>query len=102
MVVGGFHLYFKRDAIEAVNGVEHKIWGTASTPSMGKDVPFSLLMGNTRFFASDRVNPELPDVPITLKQLQQLTHVPADGYQHIYWVDAKVIERLKPENLDLE
>jgi hypothetical protein len=68
----------------------------------GERRPFLSFDGKYLFFASDRVNPELPDAPITLKQLQQLTHVPANGYQHIYWVNAKVIERLKPENLDLE
>ena len=50
------------------------------------------------FFSSDRVSPELPDAPITLQQLQRLTDVPANGYQHIYWVDAKIIDKLNPHN----
>lgn len=61
--------------------------------------PFVSFDGKYLFFASTRINPELPNVPITLKELQKLTNVPADGYQHIYWVDARVIEELKPEEL---
>ncbi|MFC1726558.1 TolB family protein [candidate division KSB1 bacterium] len=52
------------------------------------------------FFASDRIeNTELQDNPLTLKELKQLTNVPAKRRQHIYWVDAKVIEELKPDEL---
>jgi len=62
--------------------------------------PFVSFDGKYLFFASDRINPELPDEPISLKELQQLTNVPANGNQHIYWVDAKVIDELRPENKD--
>ncbi len=55
--------------------------------------------GKYLFFVSNRINPEIPDGPLTLKQVQRLTNVPANSFQHIYWVDAKFIEDLKPEHL---
>jgi len=36
---------------------------------------------------------------MTLKELRQLMQVPVNGYENIYWVDAKVIEELKPDAL---
>ncbi len=61
--------------------------------------PFLTFDGKYLFFASNRINPELPDKPMTLKELQQLTMVPADGSQHIFWVDAKIINDLKPDHI---
>jgi Tol biopolymer transport system component len=61
--------------------------------------PFVSSDGKYLFFASNRVNPELPTEPVTLKKIRELVNVPANGYQHIYWVDAKVIDRLRPEHL---
>ena len=55
--------------------------------------------GKYLFFISNRINPEIPEKPLTLKQVQRLTSVPANCFQHIYWVDANVIEDLKPEHL---
>jgi hypothetical protein len=54
--------------------------------------------GKYLFFISDRINPKLPNEPITLKKIIQLTNVLADGNQHIYWINAKVIEELRPKN----
>lgn len=51
------------------------------------------------FFASDRINPEKPDGAITITQLQKLTNVPTNSYQHMYWADARVIEDLRPKDL---
>lgn len=59
--------------------------------------PFVSFDGKYLFFSSDRVSGELPEGPMTLPELQRLTSVPANGYQHLYWVDAGVIEDLKPE-----
>ncbi len=61
--------------------------------------PFVSFDGKYMFFASNRINSKLPDEPVTLKELQHLTNKPEDGYQHIYWIDAKVIDELKPEHL---
>jgi len=36
-----------------------------------------------------------PEVAITITQLQKLTNVPVNSDQHAYWVDAKIIEKLK-------
>jgi len=55
--------------------------------------------GKYLFFISNRINPELPKEPLTLKQVQRITSVPANSFQHIYWVDAKVIDGIKPEHL---
>ncbi len=48
------------------------------------------------FFVSDRINPERPDRPLTITELQKLTNVRQNGYQHLYWVDAKIISKLRP------
>jgi len=61
--------------------------------------PFVSYDGKYLFFDSDRINPEKPDGAITITQLQKLTNVPANSYQHTYWVDAKIIEELKPDEL---
>ncbi len=55
--------------------------------------------GKYLFFTSNRLNPELPDEALTLKKVQQLANIPENGYQRIYWVDAKIIEELKPKYL---
>ncbi|MFC1726616.1 TolB family protein [candidate division KSB1 bacterium] len=55
--------------------------------------------GKYLFFISNRINPEIPKGPLTLKQVQRLMSVPANSFQHIYWVDAKIIEELKPDHL---
>ena len=51
------------------------------------------------FFVSDRVDSELPDQSLYLTELRKLTNVPANGHEHIYWMDAKIIEDLKPDEL---
>ena len=62
--------------------------------------PFVSFDGKYLFFDSDRINPELPTEPVTLRKIKKLAMVPANGYQHIYWVNAKVIEDLKPKELN--
>ncbi len=63
--------------------------------------PFVTFDGKYLFFASNRIeNTELLDRPYTLQEIRQLTDVPEDGYQHIYWIDAAVIEDLRPEKGD--
>lgn len=60
--------------------------------------PFVTGDGKYLFFASNRIlNTETPPGPVTLKQIKDATNVPEDGTQHIYWVDAQVIEDLRPE-----
>lgn len=59
--------------------------------------PFVSFDGKYLFFASTRINPDIPERPITLLELQRLTDVHQNGYQHIFWVDAKVIEDLRPK-----
>ena len=60
--------------------------------------PFVSFDGKYLFFASNRIlNTEPPGPPLTLQEIRNLTDVPEDGYQHIYWVDAKVIEDLRSQ-----
>jgi len=54
--------------------------------------------GRYLFFASTRINQEMPNGPLTLEELKKLTNLNENGYQHIYWVDAQIIEKLRPEN----
>ncbi|MCK5148643.1 PD40 domain-containing protein [bacterium] len=56
--------------------------------------------GKYLFFASDRIGKsELPEETMTLEELRQMMQLPVNGYENIYWVDAKIIEELKPEHL---
>ena len=56
--------------------------------------------GEYLFFASSRIETkEFPKDAMVLTELKQFMHVPADGCEHIYWVDAKVIDELKPDHL---
>ena len=54
--------------------------------------------GKYLFFASSRIeNKEFPEDAMNLTELKQLVQVPASGSEHIYWVDAKIIEDLRPK-----
>jgi hypothetical protein len=60
--------------------------------------PFVSFDGKYLFFSSNRIaDPDFPSEPVTLTELRSLTDVPADGYQHLYWVDARVIEEIRPK-----
>lgn len=61
---------------------------------------FVSLDGKYLFFASSRIETkEFPKDAMDLTELRLLMHVPSDGCEHIYWVDAKVIDELKPDHL---
>ncbi len=56
--------------------------------------------GKYMFFSSDRIGEsELPNVSMTLKELRQLMKAPVNGFENIYWIDAKVIEDLRPKSV---
>jgi hypothetical protein len=56
--------------------------------------------GKYLFFASSRIETkEFPKDAMNLTELKQLLNVPTNGCEHIYWVDAKVIDELKPDHL---
>ena len=60
--------------------------------------PFVSFDGKYLFFSSNRIaNPDFPSEPVTLAELRNTTDVPADGFQHIYWVDATVIEEKRSD-----
>jgi hypothetical protein len=75
--------------------------------NMGKDIntgyrdkrPFVSFDGKYLFFASDRIeNTKMPEKAMNLTELKRLLLVPANGWEHIYWVDAKVIDEFRPKN----
>ncbi|MCK5148644.1 PD40 domain-containing protein [bacterium] len=56
--------------------------------------------GKYLFFTSDRPGTLVMDESAkTLSELQKQYDIPENGLQNFYWVDAKVIEELKPEYL---
>lgn len=56
--------------------------------------------GKYLFFASSRIETkEFPKDAMNLTELKKLLNGPTDGCEHIYWVDAKVIDELKPDHL---
>lgn len=56
--------------------------------------------GKYLFFASSRIETkEFPKDAMNLTELKQILDVSTDGCEHIYWVDAKIIEELKPDKL---
>ncbi len=58
--------------------------------------PFVSFDGKYLFFSSNRVDsPELGDQPVTLGEVRESVDVPADGNQHLYWVDARVIDEAR-------
>jgi Tol biopolymer transport system component len=61
--------------------------------------PFVSFDGKYLFFASDKIKAILPNDPMTLGELRHLTDVPANGEWRIYWIDAAVIEDMRPKDL---
>jgi hypothetical protein len=56
--------------------------------------------GKYLFFASSRIEKkEFPEDVMNLTDLKQILDGPTLGCEHIYWVDAKVIDELKPDHL---
>ncbi len=61
--------------------------------------PFVSFDSKFLFFSSNRINQIPVEKALSLSELRNLTDFPQNGFQHIYWVDAKIIEQLKPEHL---
>jgi hypothetical protein len=57
--------------------------------------------GKYLFFSSRRsIHPEYRETPITLDEKVRMMNAPGDGRnEDIYWVDAKIIEKLRPKGL---
>ena len=52
------------------------------------------------FFSSNRkIDKSYPEIPLTYKQIVKVLEGPGNGKNDIFWVDAKIIEDLKPKNL---
>ncbi len=59
--------------------------------------PFVSFDGKYLFFASDRTMiSELPKKIMSYQEVQDLLTGSSNGMQHLYWVDAKIIESLRP------
>jgi hypothetical protein len=56
--------------------------------------------GKFLFFSSSRKNPDLPKIRSgsSVRELIRTKSVPGYGTSAIYWIDARIIERLKPAN----
>jgi Tol biopolymer transport system component/tetratricopeptide (TPR) repeat protein len=56
--------------------------------------------GKYLFFSSNRkLNDVYPVIPLTLEQIEKALANPGNGAHDIYWVDASIINNLKPEEL---
>lgn len=62
--------------------------------------PFVTGDGEYLFFASDRIDPTLPDRPLAMSDLQRLAGAPADGFQHLYWVSTREIWEQAPPHFE--
>ena len=69
--------------------------------SSASDVhPFVTSDGKYFFFASSRtIHKEYSEIPITYEEKIRILNSPGNGNADIYWVDAKIIEELKTEEL---
>lgn len=62
--------------------------------------PFVTFDGKFLFFFSDRSNVKnYSEKPLSYSEILDSINQPKNGYGDIYWVDAKIIEELKPEKL---
>ena len=63
--------------------------------------PFVTFDGKYLFFCSTRPNPQIntEDKPFDYEQFMKRIAGPGNGSQDIYWMDAKIIEDLKPDHL---
>ncbi len=82
---------------------EHGNWGNlinmgpGINSSVSENTPFVSTDGKYLFFKSrKRENYELGNVPITYHDIKKIFNSPGNGNGDIYWVDAKVIQDLKP------
>ena len=89
--------YSKSDGTwtEAIN------MGSGINTPFGDMRPFVSFDGKYLFFCSNRPNPQYisKDNPIDYEQFMKRIEGPGNGSQDIYWVDAGIIEKLKPEDL---
>lgn len=62
------------------------------SPSLSPD-------GKYFFFQRNNQPIKKYEIPVTYKQIQKIHNSPENGNSDIYWVDAKVIEKLRPKEL---
>jgi Tol biopolymer transport system component len=57
--------------------------------------------GKYLFFTSTRsAHPSYSEVPLTYEEKMRILNSPGNGNSDIYWVDARIIEELKLDELD--
>ena len=62
--------------------------------------PFVTSDGKYLFFSSSRsIHKEYSEIPITYEEKLRILNGPGNGNADIYWVDAKIIEELEPDEL---
>ena len=74
--------------------------GEPINSSVSDVYPFVTSDGKYLFFSSRRtIHSEYSEIPLTFEEKLKILNSPGNGNQDIYWVDAKVIEVLKPDYL---
>jgi Tol biopolymer transport system component len=65
----------------------------------GEQRPYVSPEGKCLFFCSDRPNPQIKitDKPLTYDEFEKRINGPVNSFQDIYWIDAKIIEELRPK-----
>jgi hypothetical protein len=72
--------------------------GKPINSSVSDVYPFVTSDGKYLFFSSRRTNhPDYSEKPLTYAEKMKILNSPGNGNQAIYWVDAKIIEEMKPD-----
>jgi hypothetical protein len=71
-----------------------------NTKESGEACPNVSSDGKYFFFSSMcRTLPSYSETPITLEEKLNVLNQPGHGSEDVFWVDAKIIEELKPDEL---
>ncbi|MCP4728138.1 MAG: hypothetical protein GY863_24070 [bacterium] len=96
---GSWDIYisFRRDDgswTEAVN------MGDKINSNVSDVYPFVTTDGKYFFFSSRRtIHEEYSNIPITYEEKMKIMNSPGNGLQDIYWVDARIIDTFKPDEI---
>jgi hypothetical protein len=73
--------------------------GTTINTENGEQRPYVSPDGKYLFFCSDRPNPQIQvtERSLTFEEFVKRIDGPGNGFQDIYWIDAKIIKELKPK-----
>ncbi|MGB7063079.1 MAG: hypothetical protein WBF13_12095, partial [Candidatus Zixiibacteriota bacterium] len=96
---GNFDLYvsYKKGKDEWTSP---KNMGEGINTSANEHFPTFSPDGQYLFFVSDRISDKFKSKNnLTLEQMKEMENSPQNGSSDIYWVDAKIIESMKPTEL---